>query len=154
MCVGLATFRYILQISNGLSAFVQLCVQLSICQFDFSCIVTEALWTAPEVLRMEQIDDYQKSDIYSLGIILKEVFTRSGPYTDYPFLTAYGKVLPNFAYIPLSCVFTFFQNAHIAISSSRLSRLYLCSDVPDLRTSISNQLYGELKKIIFLTNPN
>ncbi|KAJ8299585.1 hypothetical protein KUTeg_023645, partial [Tegillarca granosa] len=45
------------------------------------------LWTAPEILRGEKIVDRQKADIFSLGIILKEIFTRSGPYTEYPFLT-------------------------------------------------------------------
>ncbi|XP_071122503.1 atrial natriuretic peptide receptor 1-like [Mytilus edulis] len=44
------------------------------------------LWTAPEVLRNEKVLDEQKADLFSLGIILKEVFTRSGPYTEFPFL--------------------------------------------------------------------
>nr|KAG5694015.1 hypothetical protein BaRGS_002469 [Batillaria attramentaria] len=44
------------------------------------------LWTAPEVLRGERGVDFQKVDMYALGIILKEVFTRSGPYSDYAFL--------------------------------------------------------------------
>ncbi|CAC5381930.1 ANPRA [Mytilus coruscus] len=44
------------------------------------------LWTAPEVLRNEKVLDKQKADLFSLGIILKEVFTRSGPYTEFPFL--------------------------------------------------------------------
>ncbi|XP_065940267.1 atrial natriuretic peptide receptor 2 isoform X1 [Magallana gigas] len=43
-------------------------------------------WTAPELLRLEKSIDKQKVDIFSLGIILKEIFTRSGPYTEYPFL--------------------------------------------------------------------
>ncbi|XP_052801340.1 atrial natriuretic peptide receptor 1-like isoform X2 [Mya arenaria] len=47
------------------------------------------LWMAPECLREERKErcvDRQKVDIYALGIILKEVFTRSGPYSEYPFL--------------------------------------------------------------------
>ncbi|WAR01722.1 ANPRA-like protein [Mya arenaria] len=46
-------------------------------------------WMAPECLREERKEkcvDRQKVDIYALGIILKEVFTRSGPYSEYPFL--------------------------------------------------------------------
>ncbi|XP_067655783.1 atrial natriuretic peptide receptor 2-like [Haliotis asinina] len=43
------------------------------------------LWTAPEILRAERNVEFQKADIYAVGIILKEVFTRSGPYTEYPF---------------------------------------------------------------------
>ncbi|XP_041367586.1 atrial natriuretic peptide receptor 2-like [Gigantopelta aegis] len=46
------------------------------------------LWTAPEVLRADRAVDFQKVDIYSLGIIFKEMFTRSGPYTEYPFFSA------------------------------------------------------------------
>ena len=54
------------------------------------------LWTAPEALREEKDKngdkhiDHQKADIYALGIILKELFSRSGPYTEYPFLVPYG----------------------------------------------------------------
>ncbi|KAL3842855.1 hypothetical protein ACJMK2_020836 [Sinanodonta woodiana] len=47
------------------------------------------LWMAPEVLLRRKDIDRQKADIFSLGIILKEVFTRSGPYSEYPFLTSY-----------------------------------------------------------------
>ncbi|XP_048242598.1 atrial natriuretic peptide receptor 2-like isoform X2 [Haliotis rufescens] len=43
------------------------------------------LWTAPEVLRADRNIDFQKADIYAIGVIMKEVFTRSGPYTEYPF---------------------------------------------------------------------
>ncbi|XP_062610157.1 atrial natriuretic peptide receptor 1-like isoform X1 [Saccostrea cucullata] len=43
-------------------------------------------WTAPEILRSEKTIDKQKADIFSLGVILKEIFTRSGPYTEYSFL--------------------------------------------------------------------
>ncbi|XP_067655026.1 atrial natriuretic peptide receptor 2-like isoform X2 [Haliotis asinina] len=43
------------------------------------------LWTAPEILRAERNVDFQKTDIYAIGVIMKEVFTRSGPYTEYPF---------------------------------------------------------------------
>ncbi|XP_048242555.1 atrial natriuretic peptide receptor 2-like isoform X1 [Haliotis rufescens] len=43
------------------------------------------LWTAPEILRAERNVEFQKADIYAVGIIMKEVFTRSGPYTEYPF---------------------------------------------------------------------
>ncbi|XP_025088267.1 atrial natriuretic peptide receptor 1-like isoform X2 [Pomacea canaliculata] len=46
------------------------------------------LWTAPEVLKGETGVDLQKADIYALGIILKEVFTRSGPYSDYSFMSS------------------------------------------------------------------
>jgi serine/threonine protein kinase len=51
------------------------------------------LWMAPECLRegKDRRVDKQKADIYALGIILKEIFTRSSPYTEYPFLVAHGK---------------------------------------------------------------
>lgn len=52
---------------------------------------TELQWTAPELLRSEKTIDKQKADIFSLGIILKEIFTRSGPYTEYPFLKIQGE---------------------------------------------------------------
>ncbi|XP_060068241.1 atrial natriuretic peptide receptor 1-like [Ylistrum balloti] len=51
------------------------------------------LWTCPEILRSDKIYDKQKGDIYSLGIIIKEVFTRSGPYTEYPFLTPHEIIM-------------------------------------------------------------
>jgi len=53
-------------------------------------VFLELLWTAPEILRNEKVIDRQKADIYSLGIILKEVFTRSGPYTEFSFLSPSG----------------------------------------------------------------
>ncbi|XP_055899776.1 atrial natriuretic peptide receptor 2-like isoform X2 [Biomphalaria glabrata] len=46
------------------------------------------LWTAPEILRVEKEVDLQKSDIYSIGIIFKEVFTRSTAFVEYSFLTS------------------------------------------------------------------
>ena len=53
--------------------------------------LTELLWTAPECLREATDIDKQKADIFAMGIIFKEIFTRSGPYTDYPFLMAHGE---------------------------------------------------------------
>lgn len=48
------------------------------------------LWTAPECLREEKDKtvDKQKADIFAIGVIFKEIFTRSAPYTEYPFLVA------------------------------------------------------------------
>ena len=50
------------------------------------------LWTAPEVLRGEVLHDHEKrlADVYALGIIMKEVFTRTGPYTEFTGVTAKG----------------------------------------------------------------
>ena len=56
----------------------------------FNISVPELLWTAPECLREAADIDQQKADIFAMGIIFKEIFTRSGPYTDYPFLVAHG----------------------------------------------------------------
>lgn len=57
--------------------------------------VLELLWTAPECLRdgKDRPVDKQKADIYALGVIFKEIFTRSSPYTEYPFLVANGMCL-------------------------------------------------------------
>ncbi len=40
------------------------------------------LWTAPELLRMEEPSPYgtQQGDVYSLGIILQEIVYRALPY--------------------------------------------------------------------------
>ena len=58
------------------------------------CIqLTEEIWTAPELLRQERGTDFQKADIFSMGIILKEVFTRSTAYADYSFMTSSGRWL-------------------------------------------------------------
>ena len=43
------------------------------------------LWTAPELLRMDNRSfgrGSQKGDVYSFGIILYEIYGRSGPYGD------------------------------------------------------------------------
>ena len=43
------------------------------------------LWTAPELLRMDRRSvgrGSQKGDVYSFGIILYEIYGRSGPYGD------------------------------------------------------------------------
>lgn len=62
-----------------------------LCNPNLLNFVTELQWTAPELLRSEKSIDKQKVDIFSLGIILKEIFTRSGPYTEYPFLRMHGE---------------------------------------------------------------
>ena len=46
---------------------------------------SEMLWTAPELLRMDRRSvgrGSQKGDVYSFGIILYEIYGRSGPYGD------------------------------------------------------------------------
>ena len=51
-------------------------------------------WTAPELLRMHKAprDGSQKGDVYSYGIICKEVITRNGPYTEYEEMDPIGKL--------------------------------------------------------------
>lgn len=55
-------------------------VYFSIILFNF--ILSELLWTAPELLRDPNALPYgtQKGDIYSFGILLYEIIGRKGPY--------------------------------------------------------------------------
>ncbi|XP_076472065.1 atrial natriuretic peptide receptor 2-like [Babylonia areolata] len=57
---------------------------------DPSALYERDLWTAPEALRGEVLHDQERrqADMYSLGVIMKEVFTRTGPYTEFTGLTA------------------------------------------------------------------
>lgn len=54
-------------------------------------IFPELLWSSPEILRGEENVDRQKCDMYSAGIIFKEVFCRNGPYTEYESMLPAGK---------------------------------------------------------------
>jgi hypothetical protein len=57
-------------------------------------LLAEDLWTAPEVLRGHVFHDHEKrqADVYSLGIVMKEVFTRTGPYSEFHGVTAQGTI--------------------------------------------------------------
>ncbi len=52
-----------------------------------SCVyVSEFLWTAPESLAAALAGKHrpsQEADIYAAAIILKELFARNGPYSEY-----------------------------------------------------------------------
>ena len=58
--------------------------------FKLGCI--GELWSAPEVLKGVYLQEQaqRQSDVYSMGIIMKEVFTRSGPYAEFTDLSAKG----------------------------------------------------------------
>ncbi len=55
----------------------------------------DMLWTAPELLRIEQPPPYgtQKGDIYSFAVILQEILFRTSPFFDHA-ISPKGKVLP------------------------------------------------------------
>lgn len=75
-------------------------------------LIAEQLWTAPELLRVsnegrksstssvlakgakkqQATPMSQEGDIYACAIIIKEVMTRTGPYTEYEYFTPKGTV--------------------------------------------------------------
>lgn len=61
--------------------------------FLFEYFFQELYWTSPEVLRGEKVVDMQKADMYSLGVIYKEVFTLTEPYKEYDVLRPIGILL-------------------------------------------------------------
>lgn len=48
--------------------------------FPIDLFCTECLWVAPELLRDPKLNKSKEGDIYSLGIVMKEIATREGPY--------------------------------------------------------------------------
>lgn len=42
------------------------------------------LWTAPELLREDNIQGSQAGDVFSFGIVLQEVMIRDKPYANIP----------------------------------------------------------------------
>ena len=53
--------------------------------FSIDSEMFKLLWTAPELLRMDNRSfgrGSQKGDVYSFGVILYEIYGRSGPYGD------------------------------------------------------------------------
>lgn len=50
-------------------------------------IYSDLLWTAPEHINLGKVEregSSQKADVYSYGIILQEIATRSKPFADCP----------------------------------------------------------------------
>lgn len=57
----------------------------------FFC-VSEKFWTAPELLKADsKTCPSPETDIYSVGVILKEMFCRNSPYSEYD-LEPEGKI--------------------------------------------------------------
>ncbi|XP_059156438.1 atrial natriuretic peptide receptor 2-like [Physella acuta] len=49
--------------------------------------VEREFWTAPEILRGERGVEMQKCDIYSLGVVYKEVFSKTSAYSEFGFMS-------------------------------------------------------------------
>lgn len=67
----------------SVSAFGILIDGILISSFSF----TDLLWTAPEHINLSKVEREglsQKADVYSYGIILQEIATRSKPFIDCP----------------------------------------------------------------------
>ncbi len=83
----------------------------------------EYFWTAPELLSSNLLDDKQHhfhhppstppGDIYSVGIILKEIFCRNGPYTEYDELSPKGLHLRLYYFIDMAQCWRFTANQGI-----------------------------------------
>eukprot|EP01126_Amoeba_proteus_P064265 TRINITY_DN8970_c0_g1_i6.p1 TRINITY_DN8970_c0_g1~~TRINITY_DN8970_c0_g1_i6.p1 ORF type:complete len:333 (-),score=68.66 TRINITY_DN8970_c0_g1_i6:567-1565(-) len=77
--------------------------KVKVCDFGLSCIVDtsfiqdkdvangSALWMAPEVLMGQPLNE--KLDVYSFGLILWEIFTRTTPYAEYRNVTEFRKAI-------------------------------------------------------------
>ena len=59
-----------------------------------SLSLIDLLWTAPEHINLTKVEregSSQKADVYSYGIILQEIATRSKPFLDGPMIPR-GKI--------------------------------------------------------------
>ncbi|ESO97829.1 hypothetical protein LOTGIDRAFT_104429, partial [Lottia gigantea] len=107
------------------------------------------LWTAPEVLRSERNVDFQKVDIYALGIVVKEVFTRSGPYSEFGFLNS-AEILDKVRYSTHGSLFRPFLTREIRQNGELTSLIEDCwSEDPGVRPSASRVL-----KTLHRVNPS
>jgi serine/threonine protein kinase len=78
-------------------------VKESFCDVKNANIIGTPQWCAPELLRNEQYDE--KVDVYSYGIMLWELVTRSGPYPSIVHLSCSNSAASAFAFL---CFFLFF----------------------------------------------
>lgn len=98
------------------------------------------LWKSPECLRegKDRPIDKQKADMYALGIIFKEIFTRSSPYTEYPFLVAHEIVSKVKCPVPGERVFRPMLSLQLRQHSDLVSLIEDCwSEDPSSRPSVT-----------------
>ena len=71
-------------------------------QFNVSVSTAGLLYSAPEVLRHVTMTGNQKGDVYSFGIILHEIYGRSGPWGSSVFKPKGGRLFKMFYTCPLT----------------------------------------------------
>lgn len=77
------TSRWVLQITDfGLRPLRCLAAKDRVSEHE---LYRDLLWTAPELLRADEVGASQKGDVYAFGIILHEFFTRLGPWGNSPY---------------------------------------------------------------------